>query len=171
MRCVVFISVALFGVNAAKQLDFLGFGEMRHVYYCCLNWRECSQTTGFPRVWWDASCFLLWFYLVWVELNHGNSCGLVRCILFIIVALFGVNAPKPWIFLRFGEMYPVYICGFIWCECSQNIGILGFGEMQPVYYCGFIWCKCSQTIWILMVWWDTSCLLSVALFGVSAAKP
>ena len=108
--------------------------EMRHVYFCGLIWGDCSHTMGIPRVWGDASCLLLWLHLVWVEPNHRNSQGLVRCSLFIIVALFGVNAAKPQDFL-------------------------GFGEMRHVYYCGFIWYECSQTKGTPMVWWDASCLI------------
>ena len=89
------------------------------VYSCGLIGCECSQTTGIPRVWWDASCLLLWPHWVWMQPNHRNSQGLVRCILFTLLASLGVNATEPYEFLGFGEMHPFYSCVLIGCECNQ----------------------------------------------------
>ena len=165
---------------------------MHPVHYHAVILCQCSQTIGIHMVWWDASCSLSCFDsvsmqtnhrnsdascslscsdLVSVQPNHRNSYGLVRCILFIIVLWFGVNAAKPWDFIWFGEMHPVHDHALIWCQCSQTIGIY-------------------------MFWWDASCSLScfasvsvqanhrnsdglvrcilfiiVLWFGVSAAKP
>ena len=130
------------------------------------------------------SCSLLWLHFVWVQANHMNSYGLVTCILFIIVALFCMNAAKPYEFIRFCDMYPVHYCGLIQCECSQTIGnhmflltcilfiivvlfcvnaaktleFTWFGDTYPAH-CGLAWCACSQTISMHMVRWHVSCLV------------
>ena len=54
---------------------------------------------------------------------HRNSLGLVRCVLLIIVVLLCMNAAKPYEFIGFGEVHPIYSCGLVGCECNQTIGI------------------------------------------------
>ena len=147
--------------------------------------RECKQDIGILRAWWDASCLLLWPQWVWMQANHWNSWGLMRCVLLIIVVLLCMNAAKQLEYLGFGEMHPVYHCIIIGCECNHTIGFpwvwwdapclwtepsfgvnatnpwefLGLTERHPVYSCGLIGCECNQTIGIPRVWCDASCLL------------
>ena len=49
MRCILLIIVVLLCMNAARQLEYLGFGEMHPVYSCGLIGCECNRTIGIPR--------------------------------------------------------------------------------------------------------------------------
>ena len=134
VRCILIVVVVLLCMNAAKPLEFRGFGEMHLVYSCVLIGSECNKTIGIPRVWWDASCLLLCPHWVWMQQTIGIHRVWWDACLFTLVSSSGVNATQPKEFLGFGEMHPVYSCVLIGCECNQTIGIL-------------------------MVWWDASCLL------------
>ena len=46
LTCILLTTAALFGVNAAKPLEFIWIGDMYPVYYCGLFWCECSQAIG-----------------------------------------------------------------------------------------------------------------------------
>ena len=56
----------------------------------------------------------------------------MRCILFIIVALPGVNTVKAWEFLEFGEMHPVHYWSPPGVNAATPLEFLGFCEMHPV---------------------------------------
>ena len=126
---------------------------------------------------------LFWPWSVWIQPNHRNSYCSVTCVLFTIVASFRVSAAKPYEFIWFGDMYPVYHCGLILCECSQAIWIntglwhvscsllwpysvwmqpnhwksYVFADMYPVHYCCLIWSECSQNIGIHVAWCHVFC--------------
>ena len=112
-----------FGVNSGNPYQFIWFGDMYPVYYCGLDWCECSQPIGIHMVRWHVSCLLLGPYLVRMLPNHKKSYGLVTYILFIFVALFCVNAAKAQEFICPVTCILFYYCGLILCECNQNIGI------------------------------------------------
>ena len=162
---------ALCGVSASKPWEFRGFGEMHLVYDSSLMWYECSQTIGVPRVWWDAPCLWLKTYMVWVQPNHRNLLGLVRCTLFLIEALCGVSADKANEFLGFGEMDLLYDWSLGWCECQQTIGIPRVWWDAPC-----LWFK-PYVVWVQPNHKNSQGLVRCTLFmiealcGVSAAKP
>ena len=78
--------------------------------------------------------------------GHRNSEASARCILFFVVALFGVSGAKP-------------------------AELLGFGDMHLVFHCGLAWRDDSQTIGIPSVCRDASVFFVVVLIGVTGTKP
>ena len=144
--CILLTTAALFGVNAAKPLEFIWFGDMYPVYYCGFIWCECSENIGNHMLWWHVSWLLLWPFLVWMQPHRRNSHGLVTCILFSIVVLF-------------------------WWECSQNIIIhmVAWHVYCLLLRTYFVWMQPNHG----NSYGLATCILFiiVAFFGVNAAKP
>ena len=88
----------------------------------------------------------------------GNHMFLLTCILFIIVALFCVNAAKTLEVTWFGAMYPAHR-GLAWCECSQTI------NMHMVWWHVSCFLLLPYLVWMQpnhrnsCGWWHVSCLL------------
>ena len=113
--------------------------------------------------------FLSWPWSVWIQPNHRKSYGLVKWILFIVVALIGVNAARPYEFKWIGDMYPVHYCGFILCEWFQTIGVHVFRWhvscllllpflvwMQPSHRNSFGLVTCILFSIVVLFWWECS---------------
>ena len=95
----------------AEPKEFLGFGEMHlishcglvlrgfckmHlVFHCGLIWRQCSQISRMPRMWWHASCFLFVALFGMIAATPQKLRAFVEMQFVFVVTSTGVTATKP----------------------------------------------------------------------------